>query len=487
VRAPANAAEPAPLWQQQRLIWGMDDSQLHARYWAQFGVQVVRQSEPSQIFKHAELYLLSDPRSLPLFDLRQAMDVMQWVGPSVLFVRVHDTRDRGYREHVLAGDNDDFLGFRRMYDRADRLARVVLTPDREVAELWQKASDPLTGWRRFRRFIPRHERAVVSVEGTVYDRTDDREVALFLQQLVQDWRRPAAIINRVRPIGQGGDAKDVRPRVWADRDAHVSEGAKIIGPVWVGSGRSLGQGDTVVGPTILWDDPDHPVEHEPIQWLHLEPVSFEDEPPAPLKPVDRFGKRMFDLIFAVVALLLTWPFWVIVMAAIWLEDGRPWFFGHKRQTLGGEEFKCWKFRSMRKDAEEIKKRLVLEGVNQADGPQFFMDEDPRLTKVGYFIRKYNLDELPQFINVLTGEMSIVGPRPSPNTENQFAPSWREARLSVRPGITGLWQTRRTRRAGTDFQEWIKYDIEYVEKCSLWLDLKIIWKTIAQIVRKSSRN
>ena len=116
-----------------------------------------------------------------------------------------------------------------------------------------------------------------------------------------------------------------------------------------------------------------------------------------------------------------------------------------------------------------------------------MENDPRLTKVGAFTRKYNLDELPQFWNVLTGDMSIVGPRPSPKKENQFAPAWREARLSVRPGITGLWQTRRTRRAGTDFQEWIRYDIEYVEDASLWLDMKIIWRTVMQIVRKSSRN
>ena len=198
-------------------------------------------------------------------------------------------------------------------------------------------------------------------------------------------------------------------------------------------------------------------------------------------------KRSFDIAFSLFAFAITFWVWPILFAAILIEDGRPFFFGHPRETLGGKVFKCWKFRSMRKDAEEIKKKLMAEGVNQADGPQFFMENDPRLTKVGYFTRKYNLDELPQFWNVLKGEMSIVGPRPSPHKENQYAPAWREARLSVRPGITGLWQTKRTRRAGTDFQEWIKYDIEYVENCSLWLDVKIIWRTVMQIVRKSSRN
>ena len=107
---------------------------------------------------------------------------------------------------------------------------------------------------------------------------------------------------------------------------------------------------------------------------------------------------------------------------------------------------------------------------------------PRLLGVGKFIRKTYVDELPQFFNVLLGQMSIVGPRPSPHRENQYCPPWREARLSVRPGITGLWQVRRTRRRGMDFQEWIKYDIEYVENMSWRLDLAIIWETICVVVR-----
>ncbi|MEO6436078.1 MAG: sugar transferase, partial [Tepidisphaeraceae bacterium] len=180
----------------------------------------------------------------------------------------------------------------------------------------------------------------------------------------------------------------------------------------------------------------------------------------------------------------TLPLDPVIMLAIWLEDGRPFFFGHMRETMGGREFACLKFRSMRKDAEKIKKELKAR--NQADGPQFYIENDPRLTRVGKILRKYNLDELPQFFNVLRGDMSIVGPRPSPYSENQFCPPWREARLSVRPGITGLWQVRRTRRAGSDFQEWIKYDIEYVETRTWWRDLVIIWKTFATIIRKGTR-
>jgi lipopolysaccharide/colanic/teichoic acid biosynthesis glycosyltransferase len=130
---------------------------------------------------------------------------------------------------------------------------------------------------------------------------------------------------------------------------------------------------------------------------------------------------------------------------------------------------------MRKDAEQIKARLAEE--NLADGPQFYIAHDPRLTRVGHFIRKLNIDELPQFVNVLLGHMSVVGPRPSPRAENQYSPAWREARLSVRAGVTGLWQVCRTRRPGLDFQEWIKFDLQYVQNPGWRTDLSIIFKTI----------
>ena len=105
------------------------------------------------------------------------------------------------------------------------------------------------------------------------------------------------------------------------------------------------------------------------------------------------------------------PLYPLIMLAIYLEDGRPFFFAHKRETRGGREFGCVKFRSMRKDAEKMK--ALLKKTNQADGPQFFMENDPRLTRCGKFLRKYNLDELPQFWNVLTGDMSVVGPSAQP--------------------------------------------------------------------------
>jgi lipopolysaccharide/colanic/teichoic acid biosynthesis glycosyltransferase len=157
----------------------------------------------------------------------------------------------------------------------------------------------------------------------------------------------------------------------------------------------------------------------------------------------------------------------------------PIFYGAIRQGRGGKNFRCWKFRTMSPDAEQKQAELRAQNQNEVgEGPQFKMKNDPRIFRVGRWLRKLNIDELPQFWNVLIGQMSIVGPRPSPEKENQICPAWREARLSVRPGITGLWQVMRKRdRDETDFQEWIYYDVQYIKKQSLWMDIKIIGRTL----------
>ncbi len=138
---------------------------------------------------------------------------------------------------------------------------------------------------------------------------------------------------------------------------------------------------------------------------------------------------------------------------------------------------------MRRDAESMV--AELQALNKADGPQVFIENDPRVTRIGRMLRKTQIDELPQLWNVIRGDMSFVGPRPSPERENQFCPAWREMRLSVRPGITGLWQLRRTRTPGEDFQEWIKYDVEYVRTASTLLDLKVVFLTAFQILGRQS--
>ena len=124
----------------------------------------------------------------------------------------------------------------------------------------------------------------------------------------------------------------------------------------------------------------------------------------------------------------------------------------------------------------------LRALNQADGPQFNLNDDPRISAVGRFLRNTYIDEIPQFFNVLLGQMSVVGPRPSPESENTLCPPWRDARLSVRPGITGLWQVCRTRQPMKDFQEWIYYDIKYVKNLSFKTDLWICWQTVKKMMK-----
>ncbi|HEX8341224.1 MAG TPA: hypothetical protein VF624_09970, partial [Tepidisphaeraceae bacterium] len=139
-------------------IWGLDPVQLHAHYWASMGVQVVRQGEPSQIVKHAELYLLTDPRTLPMFRLKPVISTLEWVQPHLMTLRLIDTREQAYRERAVSDDTGRFLRFERVYDASGRVTRLMLTPERELAELWMAAPDPVVGYRRIKRFVPRHER-----------------------------------------------------------------------------------------------------------------------------------------------------------------------------------------------------------------------------------------------------------------------------------------------------------------------------------------
>lgn len=193
----------------------------------------------------------------------------------------------------------------------------------------------------------------------------------------------------------------------------------------------------------------------------------------------RFLKRIFDILFSSVMIVIFFPVLFLVAIAVKLTSKGPIFFKARRQGLFGKEFKCLKFRSMMVGADDIQQGL--RAVNEVDGPQFKMDKDPRITVIGEFLRKTCLDELPQFFNVLLGDMSVVGPRPSPESENMLCPYWRDARLSVRPGITGYWQVSRTRKPQTDFQEWVLYDTKYVREISFWTDFKVCFKTAAKLI------
>jgi exopolysaccharide biosynthesis polyprenyl glycosylphosphotransferase len=184
------------------------------------------------------------------------------------------------------------------------------------------------------------------------------------------------------------------------------------------------------------------------------------------------AKRALDIIASTLGLIILSPILLVVAILIKLESKGPAIFSQKRIGLNKKEFKMYKFRSMVQNAEELKEKLAKK--NEMSGPMFKMKNDPRVTKVGRFIRKTSIDELPQLINVLKGEMSLVGPRPSlPKEVSKFEP-WMLKRLSVKPGLTCYWQV--SGRNNIDFENWMKLDLQYVNDRSFWLDLKLILKT-----------
>lgn len=305
-------------------------------------------------------------------------------------------------------------------------------------------------------------------------------------------------------------------------DCHVAEDARLVGKVFIGKNVTIGSKAIVIGPAIIGDNvtiSDSAVINtcvigndvtiptgQVIQYRLVADSSFDwtclaaDKDRLTEEPFEEFDieecgskkfstwrrfsypiflKRGLDVVFSAAVLALVAPLFPLVAIALKINSPGPLFYGARRQGLGGKEFSCLKFRTMIVDAEKMQANLRI--VNHVDGPQFKMDDDPRISKVGKFLRDTCIDEIPQFINVFKGEMSVVGPRPSPEAENTLCPSWRDIRLSVRPGITGLWQVCRTREPSRDFQEWIHYDTKYVRNISLKNDIVISWKTAMQLI------
>lgn len=183
-------------------------------------------------------------------------------------------------------------------------------------------------------------------------------------------------------------------------------------------------------------------------------------------------KRLIDIVASACGLIVLSPILLIVSILIKIESKGPVIFAQERVGKDLKTFKMYKFRSMVNDAEELKEKLMK--YNQMSGPMFKMDNDPRVTKIGKFIRKTSIDELPQLINVIKGDMSLVGPRPSlPKEVEEFEP-WMKKRFQVKPGLTCYWQV--SGRNNIDFEDWMKLDIKYIEDKCLGLDMKLIVKT-----------
>ena len=190
-------------------------------------------------------------------------------------------------------------------------------------------------------------------------------------------------------------------------------------------------------------------------------------------------KRFLDIALSIFGIIIFLPIMLIIAIYIIVLDGFPFFIKQKRVGLHGEMFNMYKFRTMRKDSHKL--RESLNELNKSDGPLFKIENDPRIIKSLGFVRKYSLDEILQFFNVLKGNMSIVGPRPLFDDDTQLFETKYMRRLNVLPGITGLLQINE--RNTSEFETWYKYDIEYIENWSLYLDLKIILKTPKAIFSK----
>jgi exopolysaccharide biosynthesis polyprenyl glycosylphosphotransferase len=192
-------------------------------------------------------------------------------------------------------------------------------------------------------------------------------------------------------------------------------------------------------------------------------------------------KRLVDLTVAAVALILVSPLFLLIALAIRLTSPGPIIFSQERLGIGKRRFRIRKFRTMVMDAEKL--MATVEHLNQSEGPTFKLKHDPRITKIGAFLRKTSLDELPQLLNVLNGDMSLVGPRPLPLRDYRgFSEDWHRRRFTVKPGITCLWQV--SGRSTIGFERWMELDIDYVDHWSIWMDVKILLQTIPVVLRGS---
>ena len=193
-------------------------------------------------------------------------------------------------------------------------------------------------------------------------------------------------------------------------------------------------------------------------------------------------KEIFDRGAAALIIFLSLPLWILAAVGIMLRSpGAPVFFSQMRAGRYGKPFKMLKFRTMVANAEDLLAQIKEDHGNQMDGPVFKLQKDPRIFPFGAFLRKFSIDELPQLLNVVSGEMSLVGPRPLPVYEVEaFCELSHRRRLSVKPGITCEWQAG-GRNTITSFEEWVAMDLEYIDNWSLWLDFKILLRTIPAVL------
>ncbi|MEQ8850301.1 MAG: sugar transferase [Phycisphaerales bacterium] len=453
-------------------LWGMTPVELHDDAWRQRGVQVVRRGAGQRV-EPGPRYLLLDRAECVQPDLVLAL--AGTATPRGWLRRRRSERSvesrwtesaasdlgttREHHERVLLADDGRLVRIERRYTDAAEPRRARITGDRRAAGAW--AADHAAN-------VDPKERSESFPETCLGNECSDLPEA-FAERVLDELARGGRLPGGVRAIAPG---------VWAHESARIDAGARFIGPVWIGRGARIGADATVVGPCIV---PDGASSSIPVR-----PETRRSRPDDGSAVFGTWGartKRLFDVAASLFVLGVTLPISAVIVVAIWMQAGRPILFANERQTKGGRTFRCLKFRTMRRDAEQVKASFTA--ANTCDGPQFHIPNDPRTFPVGRVLRRCHLDELPQLINVLRGDMSIVGPRPSPDNENQCCPVWRRERLSVRAGITGNWQVNCKRLPGTDFQEWIRYDLEYVRGWSWRLDCSIMCRTLVVAARRGA--
>jgi lipopolysaccharide/colanic/teichoic acid biosynthesis glycosyltransferase len=491
------------------------------------GATVIRSPEDlEETFVGSELsdaFLIVDPRCFPVRseNLASLMDAYASETRLAHHLVAFDVPAAGTKERVTFDRHGQVRGINRHYEQATwpfiaGLSACVLP--------W--ASGILTEGLRSRSLADlRHALAKRGVPS--------RDIAIAGPALNLEHETGILTGNELLTLAAAQGASDggtIGPRMIGTGQS-IDPTARLIGPIIVHANATIEQNATIVGPAVLGPSAcvhrDAVVAHSIVgqdsivpagrilrdqTWFERldgdekgggrvsrRPIGYPErlsrisasaagpsqlhDPAVPSLERHLALKRAFDFVVAAVSLAVLLPLLALIAAAVWIESRGPVFYGDRREGLAGRVFGCWKFRTMFTGAHLAQRHL--QALDQTDGPHFKLDRDPRVTRVGALLRTLNLDELPQLYNVLVGDMSLVGPRPSPFRENQICVPWREARLSVRPGITGFWQVCRHDRALGDFHQWIEYDLLYVQHLSFWLDLKILAATVLTLGGKAT--
>ncbi len=475
--ASANATWTSVL--ERPCVWGLDASAALDAWWRSQGVQWVRRGEPFLARGGADLYLLTEPDQAVMFDLKPLAAALTWNRPSVTRMRLISTRGDDYRERIMLGEHGGVIGIRREYWReTSGSQRLILTASASIARRWSRFGDRREAWVWLRSSGNWSRSDHHRIQGESFRLGDAAQEGLLLSEVIGTWRDPDRVIEGI---------SEVAPGVWALANQRLEPQDVVVGPAWVGARPPGDASCRTVGPVWIADrmPPSSPATIADISEVREARRSTEARPVASTELRYDAVKRVIDVVASLVGLVVLSPLLLLVALMVLIDDGWPLVFGHERQTRGGRNFRCLKFRTMRRNAEALAQHYRDQNV--CDGPQVYIANDPRVTRVGRLLRKYHLDELLQLVNVLSGDMSLVGPRPSPDRENRLCPAWRDARLSVRPGITGLWQVCRTRQPGLDFQEWIQFDMQYVRERSLSLDCWILFRTFRGFLVKDKED